>query len=119
MLIKSLILSSVLVASTLTPCYAASQTDCGIWLCLPTGFPSGCGAEKAAFLHRMEHFKSPLPSFASCSVGSDSSEFTSQAPCIGWHRERHGFHYSRVCVRWRVQVYQNGNEYGQSYFFSS
>jgi hypothetical protein len=120
-MIKPLILGSLLVAASCVPAYAASQAACGIWLCLPMGFPAGCGAEKAAFLHRMEHFKSPLPSFSSCSVsvptlsGVPNDMFTANAPCVETHR--HGFH--RECVRWRVQLFQNGTAYGKPYYFSS
>lgn len=44
----------------------ASDADCGIWLCLPQGFPSGCGDAKSAFKDRLKKFKPPLPDFASC-----------------------------------------------------
>lgn len=46
--------------------YAASDADCSIWLCLPTGFPSGCGDAKKAFVERIKDFKSPLPNFVNC-----------------------------------------------------
>ena len=29
--------------------YAASQDECAIWLCLPGGFPEGCGGAYSAF----------------------------------------------------------------------
>lgn len=60
----------VIIASVLNffslPSMAASQDDCSIWLCLPTGFPSGCGKAKSAFKHRIKHLKPPLPSFTGC-----------------------------------------------------
>ncbi|ANC00457.1 TPA: conjugal transfer protein [Vibrio parahaemolyticus] len=46
--------------------YAASDADCSIWLCLPTGFPSGCNDAKSAFKQRIKKLKSPLPDFAGC-----------------------------------------------------
>lgn len=46
--------------------YAASDADCSIWLCLPTGFPSGCGDAKRAFKNRIKKFKPPLPNFVGC-----------------------------------------------------
>lgn len=51
------------------PVMAATEAECAIWLCLPTGFPSGCGDAKSAFLKRIKKRKSPLPSFASCVLG--------------------------------------------------
>ena len=54
------------------PSYAASQDECSIWLCLPAGFPSGCGAAKSAFKNRIKHHKSPLPAFSSCAVQSST-----------------------------------------------
>ena len=32
---------------------AASEDECAIWLCLPGGFPSGCGGAKSAMLKRL------------------------------------------------------------------
>ncbi|MDA8094883.1 MAG: conjugal transfer protein TraL [Betaproteobacteria bacterium] len=48
--------------------FAASQNECAIWLCLPDGFPSGCGAAHSAMINRIRHRKSPLPDFGSCSA---------------------------------------------------
>lgn len=53
------------------PTYAASDDECAIWLCLPTGFPSGCGDAKSAFKKRIKKFKPPLPSFSSCLFSGD------------------------------------------------
>lgn len=53
------------------PTYAASDDECAIWLCLPTGFPSGCGDAKKAFKKRIKKFKPPLPSFSSCLFSGD------------------------------------------------
>lgn len=50
---------------------AASDDECAIWLCLPGGFPSGCGAAHSAMMDRLSDFKSPLPSFSSCVVSPD------------------------------------------------
>ncbi|GIU48848.1 hypothetical protein TUM4438_31150 [Shewanella sairae] len=52
--------------------HAASEAECAIWLCLPTGFGSGCGDAKDAFKDRIKKFKPPLPEFLGC-VLSDSS----------------------------------------------
>lgn len=55
------------------PSFAASDDECAIWMCLPTGFPSGCGGAKRAFKDRIKHFKSALPSFSSCVKDSGNS----------------------------------------------
>ena len=54
------------------PAEAASQDECKIWLCLPSGFPSGCSSAYSAMLRRIRHFQPPLPSFMSCAVSSGS-----------------------------------------------
>lgn len=55
-------------AALTVPVQAASQDECAIWLCLPGGFPSGCGAAHAAMVKRVLRGKSPLPAFESCAV---------------------------------------------------
>ncbi|CAE6969905.1 hypothetical protein ACOMICROBIO_NCLOACGD_05797 (plasmid) [Vibrio sp. B1ASS3] len=67
LLLFALSLGVLLPTLTLSPtAYAASDADCSIWLCLPTGFPSGCGDAKSAFKKRIKKFKPPLPSFTGC-----------------------------------------------------
>lgn len=56
--------------------FAASQDECAIWLCLPAGFPSGCGGAKSAFIKRIKKFKPPLPDFMSCVVESPDSNLS-------------------------------------------
>ncbi|MDW1542427.1 conjugal transfer protein TraL [Vibrio sp. YT-17] len=80
------------------PAQAASQDECAIWLCLPTGFPSGCGDAKKALKKRIKKFKPPLPSFTSCAVNPPSGS--------GSHMSsKHGYAAfvpaHRVCTRWR------------------
>lgn len=58
-----------------TTTMAASQDECAIWLCLPAGFPSGCGGAKSAFKNRIKHHKSPLPAFSSCAVNNSSMSY--------------------------------------------
>lgn len=60
-----------LAAAQPLPAQAASQAECAIWLCMPGGFPSGCGAAYSAFRHRVKHRMSPLPPLASCTTGPD------------------------------------------------
>ncbi|ARR51947.1 conjugal transfer protein [Photobacterium damselae] len=70
---KKLILTTAicsLILPTSMPARAASQDDCAIWLCLPTGFPSGCSTAKRAFIKRIKKFKPPLPNIASCLLKS-------------------------------------------------
>lgn len=70
---KKLILTTAicsLILPTSMPVSAASQDDCAIWLCLPTGFPSGCSKAKRAFVKRIKKFKPPLPNIVSCLVSS-------------------------------------------------
>ena len=55
------------------PVYAASQDECAIWLCLPGGFPQGCGAAHSAMIKRLKKSKAPLPSFGSCSSGGSGN----------------------------------------------
>jgi len=62
----------LLAAFNPIPSFAASQDECAIWLCLPAGFPSGCGSAESAFKKRIKHHKSPLPAFNSCAVESSS-----------------------------------------------
>ncbi len=50
------------------PARAASQAECAIWLCLPGGFPAGCGDAHAAMIQRIKNFKPPLPPFGACAV---------------------------------------------------
>ncbi len=66
----------ILIAVTLgveKPSYAASQDECAIWLCLPGGFPQGCGAAHSAMIKRIKKKKPPLPSFGSCSEGGSGN----------------------------------------------
>lgn len=60
----------VLCLSFLIPLQAkaASQDACAIWLCLPGGFPSGCGGAHSEFKKRIKKGKSPLPDLSSCTV---------------------------------------------------
>ncbi|MGO3768162.1 hypothetical protein ACT3T8_15875 [Halomonas sp. AOP1-B1-8] len=55
---------------------AASDDECGIWMCLPTGFPEGCAASHAAMMKRVSEFKSPLPAFSSCSADNSDDGYS-------------------------------------------
>nr|AGH89318.1 conserved hypothetical protein similar to pRA3.33 [uncultured bacterium] len=73
---------------------AASEDECAIWLCLPGGFPSGCGGAKSAMLKRVKKGKSPLPDFVSCAVKSGGSSMTYDYNYAAAIQER------RVCKRY-------------------
>jgi len=96
------------------PAQAASDDECGIWMCLPTGFGEGCSGAKKAFKKRIKSFKSPLPSFASCLKGSPTGvphdNFTarngiaayipSQKVCTA--SERKSMHHEPTCIAWKT-----------------
>lgn len=76
---------------------AASEDECAIWLCLPGGFPSGCGSAKSAMENRLKKGKSPLPDFGSCAIDSTTSGGSTMSYDYGrgaWLPER------QQCVRW-------------------
>lgn len=54
--------------------FSASDAECSIWLCLPTGFGQGCSEAKDAFKDRIKHFKSPLPDLAGCMISGGGDE---------------------------------------------
>nr|AKN40336.1 TraL [Vibrio tasmaniensis]AKN40730.1 hypothetical protein [Vibrio tasmaniensis] len=85
-LMLSMALSPFLFAFVSTgyssPVNAASDAECGIWMCLPTGFGDGCSDSKRAFKRRIRHFKPALPRFESCLSkmgGSNSANANSNA----------------------------------------
>ena len=76
--------------------FAASQDECAIWICLPGGFPSGCGAAHSAMIDRVKDRKSPLPSFSSCAVQDDSGSQMTHSYSYAAYISEH-----RVCKRYR------------------
>jgi len=64
----ALILSLTALAATTGQARAASDAECGNWLCLPAGYPSGAGCEPPykAMLKRLKELKSPLPAYGDC-----------------------------------------------------
>lgn len=101
---------------------AASQDECAIWLCLPTGFPSGCGDAKKAFKKRIKHFKPPLPSLPSCMISPDQENATGMPnesnlkslngdaayyfpyeQCVNWTYINQGKgDFRKVCNKWET-----------------
>lgn len=94
---------------------ADSDAECAIWMCLPMGFPSGCGEAKSEFKKRIKKHKSPLPSFSSCLVGTPNNEENSDRfdaksgvaalippykYCVREERYQHGKDSGTRCVEW-------------------
>lgn len=70
---KFFLVAALLGAAALSNNAQASDDDCGIWMCLPTGFPEGCVAAHAAMVKRVSELKAPLPPFGACSAdGTDN-----------------------------------------------
>lgn len=64
-----------LISITPLTSIAASDDECGIWLCAPLGFgPSECAGPHRAMIRRLHKLQSPLPSLSSCgkNVRSDN-----------------------------------------------
>jgi len=61
--------------SYISPAKAASRDACAIWLCLPGGFPQGCGGAYTEFKHRIKKGRPPLPDLSSCTIESDGEKF--------------------------------------------
>ncbi|EGU37408.1 hypothetical protein [Vibrio scophthalmi] len=110
-------LSALLLIPTLAPppAQAASDDECGIWLCLPTGFGTGCSGAKSAFKKRIKRFKPPLPDFAACMVKSpvtsNHDNFTNrdgyaayippQKICTEYKRD--SMHHEPRCTAWQTR----------------
>lgn len=65
----------LVLAFTPKDSHAASQNACAIWLCLPGGFPSGCGGAYREFKSRIKKGRAPLPRLSSCSSGTSRGRF--------------------------------------------
>lgn len=101
MLNKRFFLVAALVGATaLSNTAQADDADCGIWMCLPTGFPEGCVAAHAAMLKRVSELKPPLPAFSSCSASGTDDGYSFQygnaaviparQECIDWRDKGDG-----------------------------
>ncbi|MGL5290027.1 MAG: hypothetical protein ACRC9N_11205 [Aeromonas sp.] len=113
-LISSAIAFAIVVGAFVSPvAVAASQDECSIWLCLPTGFPSGCSAAKKAFVKRVKKGKSPLPDFSSCAAKDDgASKLTYKegyAAAFGFKNVCSEYNDKSECVSWN-SVPQNVQE---------
>ena len=115
---KTLLTTTLLAVFSFIPSVeAASDDDCSIWLCLPMGFPSGCGDAKKAFKKRIKNFKSPLPSLSSCllkggDIPKSENDVSSQdgkaayiperTICTKYESKRDGGEWRRYCVSQEV-----------------
>lgn len=68
------LLVSCLLLSIIPVAKADTQDACSIWLCLPSGFPTGCASAYSEFKHRIKTGKPPLPGLSSCVTGPDGSK---------------------------------------------
>jgi hypothetical protein len=88
--------------------FAASQDECAIWLCLPSGFGEGCDGAHRAFHKRIARHKSPLPQFQECSEDDSgmSSLYTRAAfvpehrECVEWKEYGSGEETTSKCIEW-------------------
>lgn len=71
--LKTLSLYLLLTTPLIAQAAPSHEDQCAIWLCLPGGFPEGCGAARNAMNWRIEHHHSPLPPFSSCAINYDSN----------------------------------------------
>ena len=64
---KMVISLAIMIAITPAISSAASDDECGIWLCAPIGFaPGDCAGPHRAMIRRIHKLQSPLPSLSSC-----------------------------------------------------
>lgn len=106
-LINRRVISTFIVAGLASASYlpypskAASQDECSIWLCLPGGFPSGCGGAKSAMKNRIKKGKSPLPNFGECVVSSPGDS-QGQPPMYSNHGVAAYIPAHTICVKWNI-----------------
>jgi hypothetical protein len=70
-----LVLVTVVIVFSEKPVSAQSQDACAIWLCLPGGFPSGCGGAYSEFKKRLKKGREPLPKLSSCTNEGTSGRY--------------------------------------------
>lgn len=96
---------------------AASEDECAIWLCLPTGFGQGCSGAKKAFHKRNIRHKPPLPRFDECSVDSNSDNNTLTQKHASTMTSKHGYvaviAEQRTCSWWKNKGSDHSNECGE------
>lgn len=109
--VLSFYLAVLCLGSVTMPAQAQSQDECSIWLCLPGGFPSGCGAAHSAMVSRLKNWKPPLPDFGSCAVnppqgsGSHMTHTMTPAALVPEHKECSqwtSWGDSDQCIAWQT-----------------
>ncbi len=137
----SLTLNLLLAVS---PAHSTSQAECAIWLCLPSGFTTGCSAAKSAFKKRIKKGKSPLPNFNHCAVPGSTENISykrqkaakilEHRKCTEWDNENRCEAWELIpthiikndscdedqphCVNLRyIDIYVDGKKTGESYFY--
>ncbi len=69
-----MIVVAVLIIFNGKTALASSQDACAIWICLPGGFPSGCGGAYSEFKKRIKKGRDPLPKLSSCTTGPNGEK---------------------------------------------
>ena len=69
-----LMVMTMLLFSSSKTATASSQDACAIWICLPGGFPSGCGGAYSEFKKRIKKGRDPLPKLSSCTTGPNGEK---------------------------------------------
>jgi hypothetical protein len=69
-----MIIMAMLIISNGKMALASSQDACAIWICLPGGFPSGCGGAYSEFKKRIKKGRDPLPKLSSCTTGPNGEK---------------------------------------------
>ncbi|HFQ5361944.1 TPA: conjugal transfer protein TraL [Vibrio vulnificus] len=110
--LATLAMTSFVYLLTPNSAYAVSDDECAIWMCLPTGFTTGCSGAKKAFKKRVKRFKPPLPSFSSCLRGpgeEGEDQYTADYGVVAYIPPRKvcTHYYSntreeRICSTWTV-----------------
>lgn len=131
--IKLLSIAAIMTTASFAPTvsFAASQDECKIWLCLPGGFPSGCGGAESAMKGRVKKGKSPLPAFSSCTADGSSQGMSSSSGRAAEIRNGQSWVRDTTCRRhrtdyfpsgctgsgWFAEVLIDGTKQGDTFFF--
>lgn len=113
---KKLVISlAIMIAITPAISSAASDDECGIWLCAPIGFaPGDCAGPHRAMIRRIHKLQSPLPSLSSCgsNVTTDTvvahdgraAYIPSHEICLEYSEEKiytaYGPKINKTCIRY-------------------
>ena len=121
-----LMVMTMLLFSPSKTATASSQDACAIWICLPGGFPSGCGGAYSEFKKRIKKGRDPLPKLSTCTTGPNGEKIDGHyqlgyerfEPCDDGYvlrEKRQGYRSSQgLCYRTQCapQLYQ-ANSYNR------